>query len=84
MVKSLPDWQETQETKRHCLILGLGRSPGEGYGNPVQYFLPGKFHRQRSLAGYSPWGHKELDMTQMSVICQIKKKKSFQDYSIIL
>ena len=26
-------------------------------------FLPGKFHGQRSLAGYSPWGHKELDVT---------------------
>ena len=25
--------------------------------------LPGKFHGQRSLVGYSPWGHKELDMT---------------------
>ena len=27
-------------------------------------FLPGKPHGQRSLAGYSPWGHKELDTTQ--------------------
>ena len=27
-------------------------------------FLPGDFHGQRSLAGYSPWGHKELDMTE--------------------
>ena len=26
-------------------------------------FLPGKSHGQRSLAGYSPWGHKELDTT---------------------
>ena len=26
--------------------------------------LPGKFHGQRSLAGYSPWGSKELDMTE--------------------
>ena len=26
-------------------------------------FLPGKFHRQRSLAGHSPWGHRELDVT---------------------
>jgi len=26
--------------------------------------LPGKFHGQRSLVGYSPWGHKKLDMTQ--------------------
>ena len=29
-------------------------------------FLPGESHGQRSLAGYSPWGHKELDMTESS------------------
>jgi len=27
-------------------------------------FLPGKSHGQRSLESYSPWGHKELDMTE--------------------
>ena len=27
-------------------------------------FLPGKSHGQRSLVGYSPWGHKELDTTE--------------------
>ena len=26
--------------------------------------LPGEFQGQRSLTGYSPWGHKELDMTE--------------------
>ena len=26
--------------------------------------LPGESHGQRSLAGYNPWGHKELDMTE--------------------
>ena len=40
-------------------IPGLGRSPGEGNGYPLQKngypFLPGKFHGQRSLVGYSPW-----------------------------
>ena len=35
-----------------------------GNGNPLQVFLPGKFHRQRSLAGYSPWGCKGSDMTE--------------------
>ena len=29
-------------------------------------FLPGKFHGQRSLAGSSPWGHKEWDVTERS------------------
>ena len=31
---------------------------------PCQVFLPGESHGQRSLAGYSPWGHKELAMTE--------------------
>ena len=31
---------------------------------PTPVFLPGKSHGQRSLAGYSPWGHKELDTTE--------------------
>ena len=39
------------------LIPGSGRSPGEGNGSPSQ-FLPGESHGQRSLVGYSPWGHK--------------------------
>ena len=30
---------------------------------PTPVFLPGKSHGQRSLAGYSPWDQKELDMT---------------------
>ena len=46
------------------LTPGSGRSPGEGNGNPLQYsFLPGEFHGQRSLVGYSLWGGKELDTT---------------------
>ena len=45
-------------------IPGLGRSPGEGHGNPP-VFLPGESHGQRSLVDDSPWGSKELDMTEM-------------------
>ena len=45
-------------------IPGSGRSPAEGNGNSLQYILPGEFHEQRSLVGYSPWGPKELDMTE--------------------
>ena len=36
-------------------IPGLGRSPGGGHGNPFQYSCLENPHRQRSLAGYSPW-----------------------------
>ena len=31
---------------------------------PTLVLLPGKSHGQRSLVGYSPWGHKESDMTE--------------------
>ena len=45
-------------------IPGLGRSPGEGHVNPLQLFLPGEPHGQRSLVDYSPWGRKESDTTE--------------------
>ena len=44
-------------------IPGLGRSPGGGRGNSLQYCSLENPHGQRSLMGYSPWGCKELDMT---------------------
>ena len=40
-------------------ISGLGRSPGGGHGNPLQYSCLENPHEQRSLAGCSPWGCKE-------------------------
>ena len=46
------------------LTPGLGRSPGGGNGNPFQYSCLEHPHGQRSLVGYSPWGHKELDTTE--------------------
>ena len=42
----------------------LGRSPGGGHGNPLQYSYLENPHGQRSLAGYSPQGRKELDATE--------------------
>ena len=43
---------------------GSGRSLGEENGNPLQYSCLEKSHGLRSLAGYSLWGHKELDTTE--------------------
>ena len=40
------------------------RSPGKGKGLPTPVFLPGKFHEQRSLVGYSPGGSKRLERTE--------------------
>ena len=45
-------------------IPGLGRSLGEGHDNPTQYSCLENPDGQRSLMGYSPWGHKQLDMTE--------------------
>ena len=45
-------------------IPGLGRFPGEGNSNPLQYSGLVNPHGQRSLVGYSPWVHKESDTTK--------------------
>ena len=45
-------------------IPGLGKSPGGGNGNLLYYSCLENPHGQRSLAGYSSWGHKESDMTE--------------------
>ena len=37
---------------------------------PTPVFLSGEPHGRRSLAGYSPWGHKELDMTERLTLSQ--------------
>ena len=50
------------------LIPALGRSPGGGHDHPLQYSCLENPHGQRSLVGYSPWGHKELDMTEHSTV----------------
>ena len=46
----------------------VGKIPGVGNGKPCQYFLSGKSHGQRSLVGYSPWGCKESDMTELLLL----------------
>ena len=58
VVKNLPAVQETQ-------IPFLGQKiPWKRKWQPTPVLLPGKSHGQRSLAGYSPWGRKELEMTE--------------------
>ena len=58
MVKSLPAMQETW-------VRSLGRAdPWRRKWQPTPVLLPGKAHGWRSLVGYSPWGHKESDMTE--------------------
>ena len=45
-------------------IPGLGRSSGGGHVKPLQYSYLENPYGQRSLEGYSPWGHKESDTTE--------------------
>ena len=55
---SLPGMQETQ-------VRSLGqKDPLEKEWQPTPVFLPGEVHGQGSLAGYSPWGRRELDTTE--------------------
>ena len=49
--------------RRHGFDLWVGKILWSRKWQPTRVFLPGKFHGKRSLAGYSPWGHKESDMT---------------------
>ena len=58
MVKSLPTMQENWVRSL------VGKIPWRRKWLPTQVFLPGEFHGQRSLAGFSPWGHIELDTTK--------------------
>ena len=45
-------------------VSGFGRSPGGGHDNSLQYSCLENPHGQRSLAGYSLWGHKGSDMPE--------------------
>ena len=47
------------------LIPGSGRSPERGKRQPTPVFLHEKSYGQRSLAGYSSWNCKELNMTEV-------------------
>ena len=65
---NFPDGSDHKESACNVgdlgLIPGLGRSPGGGHGNPLQYSCLENPHGQRSLVDYSPWGCKELGMTE--------------------
>ena len=49
-------------------ISGVGKMPWSRKWHPTPVVLPGKSHGQRSLAGYSPWGHKELNITEQLIM----------------
>ena len=66
-----PRWLRGKEStcqwrrcRRHKFDPWVGKMPWKRKWQTTPIFLPGKFHEQRSLAGYNPWGHKESDTTQ--------------------
>ena len=52
------------KSQRHRLDPWVGKMPWRRKWQPTPVFLPGESHGQRSLAGYSPSGHKESDVTE--------------------
>ena len=66
-IHGFPDGSDGKESPRNAgdlgSVPGLGRSPGGGHGDPLQYSCLENPCGQRSLVGYSPWGRKDLDTT---------------------
>ena len=58
VIKNLPAMQET------TFDPWVGKIPWRRNWLPTPVFSPGEFHGHRSLKGYSPWGHKQSDMTE--------------------
>ena len=63
MVKNLPVMRETWVQSLGS-VFGWRRFPGGEHGNPFHYSCLENPHEQRSLVGYSAWGHKESDMAE--------------------
>ena len=61
MIKTPP--ANAGDTKDMGSIPGSGRSPGVGNGNPLQCSCLENSMDRGAWQGYSPWGHKESDMT---------------------
>ena len=62
MVKNLPE--NAEDVRDAGSIPGSGRFSWRRAWQPTPVFLPGESHGQSGLAGYSPWGHTESDMTE--------------------
>ena len=62
MVKNLP--ANAEDAGDLGSIPGLGKSPAEGNGKPLQYSCLENFIDRKCLVSYRSWGCKELDMTE--------------------
>ena len=57
---------QCRRLKRPTFHPYVGKMPWRRAWQPTPVFLPGEFHGERSLVGYSPWGHKELGTTEVT------------------
>ena len=60
------------QCRRPGFDLWVGNIPWRREWQPTPVLLFGKFHGQRSLVGYSPWGHRELDKTEQLTLDEVK------------
>ena len=66
-------------------ILGLRRAPGGGHDSPLQYScLENLMDRAEEHGWYSPQGHKELDITEVTEYTRLYRKYIFISYSKML
>ena len=63
-----PGGSDGKECARNVEDLGsiprLGRFPGEGHGDPIQYSCLENPHGQKNVVGYNPWGHNDLNVAE--------------------
>ena len=78
MVKNLP--ANAGDTTDAGSIPGLGRSPGEGNENPLQYSCLENTMDRVALVSYSPWGCKASD-TSGQLSTQLKKKQNQKQHT---
>ena len=64
-------------------IPGLGRSPWRREWQPTPVFLPGEFHGQRGLVGYSPWDCRELDTTERLILILLEHRTLRFSHSLV-
>ena len=84
LAKWLSDKESVCQCRRHTRVgfySWVGNIPWRRKPTPV--FLPEKSHRQRSLVGYSPWGHKVADITENTCM-HTPQYKLVQENNIIL
>ena len=70
MVKNLP---ANAGDMRHGFDPWVGKIPWERKWQLTPVFLPADFHGQRSLVGYSPWGHRESESSQEALKVQDRR-----------